>query len=237
MGWKTFSIAPKGGMHLFSSVYKDHMWVKQCKSYVYNLIFGTMDIQHVGEMTGKNFKTGDTISLVLNDMGGWNNKNSSQANGKVLDKDGNLKYTIKADWKENPFFDVITPSGQVINLVRKKPSPENFAENYRFPQFSINANHVWKDLLYDICPTDCRLRPDTRALEHGNEDLAESEKKRLEEKQRAKRKQREATGEEWHPRWFKCEYDIDSSEEVYKYKGGYWERRKKRDWSGIDDLY
>jgi len=35
-----------------------------------------------------------------------------------------------------------------------------------------------------ICPTDCRLRPDLRALENGDLDAAVAEKERLEIKQR-----------------------------------------------------
>lgn len=40
--------------------------------------------------------------------------------------------------------------------------------------------------------TDSRFRPDQRALEFGDEDLAGDEKHRLEEKQRARRRQMEA---------------------------------------------
>ena len=83
MGFKTFTVVPKGGYHIkFSN--GDHIWVKAGKTYAYNLIFGTMDIQHTGEMKGKNFKTGDEVTLVLNDLG-RSVKNPSECNGKVLD--------------------------------------------------------------------------------------------------------------------------------------------------------
>lgn len=235
LGLRSFNINPKGGFHVYFSN-NDHIWVKQCKSYVYNLILGTMDIQHHGEMTGKNFKTGDTVTLNLNDCGTFA-KHPSQANGKVIDRDGKLRYTLKGDWKNDPCLIATPPNGPDIELVRKKPNPDNFIQNYRFTNFAINANHVWKDLLYEICPTDCRLRPDTRALEYGDEDMAEAEKKRLEQKQREKRKERESKREHWDPKWFRAEYDIDSSEQVYKYKGNYWESRKKRDWPNIESLY
>lgn len=45
------------------------------------------------------------------------------------------------------------------------------------------------DLEKHVAPSDSRLRPDQRALEDGNFDLAEKEKKRVEEKQREKRRQ------------------------------------------------
>ena len=215
----------------------DHIWVKPCKTYVYNLIMGVMDIHHTGEMTGKNFNNNVACSFILNDLGGWGKKNPSEANGKIVDESGNTLYTIKGDWKENPYISIISPSGQVVDTIFKKPNPANYESNYRFPVHTINANYISKDMLPYMCPTDCRMRPDTRALEYGEEDLAESEKKRLEEKQRAKKKQLEAANMHWEPKWFKAEYDIDSNEQVFRYRGGYWENKKKREWRGIDNLY
>ena len=64
---------------------------------------------------------------------------------------------------------------------------------YYFTDFVINLNHLNNDLLRMIPLTDTRLRPDQRALEEGLFDLAASEKHRLEEKQRARRKVYEKT--------------------------------------------
>jgi len=49
-------------------------------------------------------------------------------------------------------------------------------------------NHLNKQSLAQIAPTDSRLRPDQRALEYQNLDLASSEKLRIEDKQKLKRK-------------------------------------------------
>lgn len=46
-----------------------------------------------------------------------------------------------------------------------------------------------------VAPTDSRLRPDQRLMEEGRWDEANSEKLRLEEKQRATRRSREAEAE------------------------------------------
>ena len=53
-----------------------------------------------------------------------------------------------------------------------------------------------------LCPTDSRLRPDIRKLEHGDQDGAAAEKNRLEEKQRDSRKARKQkkNTQEWVPR-------------------------------------
>lgn len=47
-------------------------------------------------------------------------------------------------------------------------------------QFNSRLNYLNQDLLKRICPTDTRLRPDQRALEFGNVELAREEKHRLE---------------------------------------------------------
>lgn len=94
---------------------------------------------------------------------------------------------------------------------------------YSFTCFSMRLNELCQDMVGAIPQTDCRLRPDIRAMEngdigkswrswtHGMEnwvsttfallvDLASQEKKRLEEKQRTARKSLSKAGEEWKTR-------------------------------------
>lgn len=54
-----------------------------------------------------------------------------------------------------------------------------------------------------ICPSDSRRRPDVRALEEGQLDLAAAEKERLENKQRDYRKPFKSKKEQewWTPRY------------------------------------
>lgn len=47
------------------------------------------------------------------------------------------------------------------------------------------------------------IEKDQRALELGNFEIAASEKKRLEEKQRVTRKEYESLNKNWEPLWFK----------------------------------
>ena len=65
---------------------------------------------------------------------------------------------------------------------RNIPSPQESEFYYYFNEFSMNLNNLTQETLKNICETDCRLRPDQRALEYGLIDLAISEKHRLEEK-------------------------------------------------------
>uniref|UniRef100_A0A8C0SUH2 Oxysterol-binding protein n=1 Tax=Canis lupus familiaris TaxID=9615 RepID=A0A8C0SUH2_CANLF len=89
--------------------------------------------------------------------------------------------------------------GSVL-LWRIAPRPPNSAQMYNFTSFAMVLNEVDKDMESLIPKTDCRLRPDIRAMENGEIDQASEEKKRLEEKQRAARKNRSKSEEDWKTR-------------------------------------
>jgi hypothetical protein len=90
----------------------------------------------------------------------------------------------------------------------------------------------------------CRRKPDQRALENAEYDLATTEKFRLEAKQRAAAHERKARGETWQPVWFdKCEgastlvKGDGSAEHVWVYNDRYWAAREAREWSRCPDIY
>ncbi|KAF9979011.1 hypothetical protein BGZ73_007112 [Actinomortierella ambigua] len=88
---------------------------------------------------------------------------------------------------------------QVLLLWKRDPVPS--PTPFNLTPFAMTLNDCPDQLKPFLCPTDCRLRPDQHAMENGEFDLANSEKQRLEEKQRAKRR---AWPEGYHPkpRWF-----------------------------------
>lgn len=55
-------------------------------------------------------------------------------------------------------------------------------------------------------------------------DEADEEKRRIEQKQRERRKQFELEGKTWSPRWFKREGD------EWQYAGQYWQARETSQW-------
>lgn len=69
---------------------------------------------------------------------------------------------------------------------------ENSETMHKFTQLAIELNEPENG----IAPTDSRNRPDQRLMEEGKWDEANVEKERLEEKQRAKRRAREAEAEQ-----------------------------------------
>ena len=75
-------------------------------------------------------------------------------------------------------------------------------------QYSMSLNYLPEKLAPKLPRSDCRFRPDLRAYEEGDMELAASEKFRLEEKQRLARRRR-AEGEipEFEPKYFQKEFD------------------------------
>ena len=79
-------------------------------------------------------------------------------------------------------------------------------------------------------------------MEDGEYDFAAIEKNRVEEKQRAKRRERETAGEEFVPRWFKkgkCEI---TGEEYWVFNGEYWKMREEvgsgdGSWRDVEDIF
>ncbi|KAJ8395020.1 hypothetical protein AAFF_G00039710 [Aldrovandia affinis] len=132
----------------------------------------------------------------------------------------------------------VIPGSQL--LWRISPRPSNSTQMYSFTSFAMQLNEMDKDMEGIIPKTDCRLRPDIRAMENGDIDLASEEKKRLEEKQRAARKIRSKSDEEWKtrnpalgPRWFHQGPNPHVGSQDWLYSSGYWDR----EYSQLPDIY
>ncbi|XP_064202597.1 oxysterol-binding protein-related protein 1-like [Anguilla rostrata] len=104
---------------------------------------------------------------------------------------------------------------------------------YAFSTFAMQLNELDEEMEGVVPKTDCRLRPDIRAMENGDIDLASEEKKRLEEKQRASRKNRSKSDEDWKTRWFNQGPNPHNGSQDWLYTGGYWDRN----YSNLPDIY
>ncbi|KAM7410349.1 hypothetical protein PAMA_001678 [Pampus argenteus] len=142
--------------------------------------------------------------------------------------------------------DVPSPAADTVEMIpgsqllwRIAPRPANSTQMYSFTSFAMQLNELHKEMEGVIPQTDCRLRPDIRAMENGDIDFASEEKKRLEEKQRASRKNRSKSDEEWKtspvlgPRWFHQGPNPHNSSQDWLFTGGYWDRK----YSQLPDIY
>ncbi|XP_061744859.1 oxysterol-binding protein-related protein 1 isoform X2 [Nerophis ophidion] len=136
--------------------------------------------------------------------------------------------------------DVPSPASDSVEMIpgsqllwRIAPRPANTAQMYSFTSFAMQLNELHEDMEGVIPHTDCRRRPDVRAMENGNIDLASEEKKRLEEKQRAARKNRHKLDEEWKTRWFQQGSNPHTASQDWLFTGGYWDR----EYAHLPDIY
>lgn len=208
---KSLEFIPIGTHHV--KIGNDHyQWTKP-HSFMRNLMMGTKYLEHTGNMTIDNVSTGARCVVEFKETGYWGVPN--QVNGAMYSPTGEIETTLEGKWDE-ALARKLSPNHLQV-LWRATPFPKNTLDFYGFTAWGITLNEVTPNLKDKLPATDSRNRPDVRALEEGNLDLAEAEKERLEELQRERRRQ----GRDREPRWFRSEGD------EWVYAGGYWEQRAK----------
>ncbi|KAK9458718.1 Oxysterol-binding protein-domain-containing protein [Lipomyces oligophaga] len=137
------------------------------------------------------------------------------ANGKKSASGANGTETIAASLNSSP-----NPPFLVWQNHERPPRPFNLTP------FAISLNALPEKLKPYLPPTDTRLRPDQRAMEDGRYDFAATEKSRLEDAQRARKKARDATGQVYEPRWFvKAKHNV-TGDEYWCPNDEYWSTRE-----------
>ncbi|XP_068427098.1 oxysterol-binding protein-related protein 1-like [Clinocottus analis] len=150
------------------------------------------------------------------------------------EKKDNKRSSVDEEPEEMPLPDAETvqviPGSELIWKIT--PRPDNSAKFYAFSAFAMHLNEQDKSMEGVTPTTDSRFRPDIRAMEKGDMDLASSEKKRLEEKQRMARKNR-TKSTDWKTRWFQQGQNPHNKAQDWLYLKGYWERN----FTQLPDIY
>ncbi|KAF2843642.1 oxysterol binding protein 1 [Patellaria atrata CBS 101060] len=257
---KSFDINPLGTWFLrlrpASGGEELYTW-KKVTSSVVGIITGNPTVDNYGPMEIKNWTTGEVCMLDFKARG-WKASSAYQVSGKVLDSDGKTRWSIGGRWNDKiyarhtPGYEgsVTPPAGGSKSIEAGSSQAFLVWECHKRPTgipfnltpFVLTLNALPDNLRPVIAPTDTRLRPDQRAMEDGEYDLAATEKNRVEEKQRATRRLREAKGEEFVPRWFTkgtCEV---TGEEYWVFNHEYWKIRDEvaageERWEGLEDIF
>jgi hypothetical protein len=161
---------------------------------------------------------------------GWFNKDIHVVSGNIMDSSGEAKYTIEGHWSSSLKVINEETKEEIMAYTSNKPLPD-YEYSYFFSEFAMQLN-LPPEFFPNLPRTDSRFRPDQRALENADLELAANEKHRVEEKQRTVRKIREEKGEEWKPMWF---YVNDEGDWVYK--GGYWQAKQYGNFESIPDIF
>jgi hypothetical protein len=238
-----------GGEELYS-------W-KKVNASVVGIITNNPTVDNYGPMEIKNWTTGDVCLLDFKQRG-WRAAGAYEVKGSILDAQKRPRWTIGGKWNDKIFAkrvsaqDALGSSGDVSGSSAGGPGatptilvwqaherPQGIPFN--LTPFVITLNALPDGLRPYLPRTDTRLRPDQRAMEDGEYDLAATEKNRVEEKQRAKRRWREERGEVFVPKWFKKERCGISGEEYWSFDGSYWRMRhevaKGGVWRGPEDIF
>lgn len=266
---RSFDINPLGTWFLklrpTSGGKEDFYTWKKVTSSVVGIVTGNPTVDNYGPMEVKNWTTGEVCHLDFKPRG-WKESSAYQIAGKIVDASGRVRISIGGRWNSKlyarvtPGFEATveapTGSGDDTGSIYKgsfnDPSkafliwqanerPKGIPFN--LTPFVLTFNHIDDKLKPWLPPTDSRLRPDQRAMEEGEYDLAATEKNRLEEAQRDRRRKREAEGEEFMPAWFTRERCEITGEEYWKFNGKYWEQREQagqgdeKAWEGLEQIY
>ncbi|KAA8633746.1 hypothetical protein SMACR_01261 [Sordaria macrospora] len=263
---KSFDVNPLGTWFLklrpTSGGKEDFYTWKKVTSSVIGIITGNPVVDNYGVMEIKNWTTGE-VSYVEFKPRGWTKSSAHLIGGKILDANGQVRVSLGGRWNSK-FYARLTPGYEAtieeksgnetvhkggINDPTKafliwQANPRPTGIPFNLTPFVVTFNHLDDNLKPWLAPTDSRFRPDQRAMEEGEYDFAATEKNRLEEAQRARRKARESKGEEFQPAWFtkaRCEI---TGEEYWKFNGEYWNRRAKAGpngeasaWQGLEPIF
>ncbi|QPH04084.1 hypothetical protein C2857_000737 [Epichloe festucae Fl1] len=235
---------------------------KKVTSSVIGIITGNPTIDNYGLMEIKNWTTGEVAILDFKARG-WKASSAYQISGKVLDADGNVRVSLGGRWNSKlyarltPGYEAAVDDSKDAGPLHKgamtdpsrayliwEANPRPAGIPFNLTPFVLTFNHIDDKLKPWIAPTDSRLRPDQRAMEDGEYDFAATEKNRLEEAQRARRKEREAKGEEFTPAWFTKERCEITGEPYWKFNGKYWKQREmagpngdSKAWEGLEPVF
>ncbi|KAK1156121.1 oxysterol-binding protein-related protein 2-like isoform X1 [Acipenser oxyrinchus oxyrinchus] len=150
------------------------------------------------------------------------------------------KHNDDSDRSENDEADDMPEVQETVQVVpgskllwRVASRPPDSTQMYNFTNFAVTLNEMDPELIGVLAPTDCRFRPDIRAMENGDMALASREKERLEEKQRGARKERAKNEDEWKTRWFQLSTNPHTGTPDWIFTREYFDRK----YADCPDIY
>ncbi|KZS07572.1 Oxysterol-binding protein 1 [Daphnia magna] len=252
---KYLQVIPLGEYHLEFDGSGNHYTWRKVTTTVHNIIVGKLWVDQSGEMDITNHVTGDKCHLKFIPYSYFSRETQRKVTGAVMTRDGSVKWVMGGTWddhieasrvintlktnKGTPVFE----TEPLSTLWKRRVPPPEAERYYNFTELACQLNEMEEGL----APTDSRKRPDQRLMEEGKWDEANDEKLRLEEKQRAARRQRELEAElaiqegrpvpAYESNWFRKEKDRYTGNVLHVYNGQYWECKRKQDWAVCPDIF
>lgn len=211
-----------------------------------NVLSNNRWVDIYGDVMVRNITTGDVIKLTFKPDGGFfSSSGTNRANeviGAIYPAGSRTPSNIvlRGRW-DSMFCKYVEGSAAAPEVLwRANPVPNDHLEYYGMGEFAISLNDLVSEHKALLPPTDTRFRPDQRLLEVGKLDEAESEKVRIEQKQRDIRRQYEEEGKQWAPTWFEYHPPTDNDPEgCWRIKDpeAYWKHRSTGQWPSLPDIF
>lgn len=251
---KYLQLFPKGTTHITFKNSGSHYTYQKVMVTVHNIIVGKLWVDLSGESEIYNHTTKETCRLVFKPSTYFARDTPRKVTGVVVDASGAARYIVSGTWdrkveiakvlkervdksgKGKPVYETGPPQ-----LVWQRTMPPAYSEKmYNMSALAFTLN----ELEPGISPTDSRFRPDQRLMENGHWNEANQEKLRLEEKQRAKRRKREAEAvesgagpETYRPNWFERRLDPFTNTVAYYFTDEYWKCKETKNWERCPDIF
>ncbi|KAI3328710.1 Oxysterol-binding protein-domain-containing protein [Ustulina deusta] len=207
--------------------------------FLRNVVMGEKYVEPVGNMTVSNESTGAKANIEFKTKGMFGGR-CEDVHVDMYGPDGApTGVSLTGTWTKS--LQVVEGGKNTGQEIWKAGQlVPNTANTYGMTTFAASLNEITDVEKNRLPPTDTRLRPDQQLAEQGKLDDAETWKVRLEEAQRARRKDLEDRGEEYKPKWFYKVADTPDGEELWRFRGGkdsYWEERARGDWKGVEKIF
>lgn len=253
--------------HLFFKTTNDHITYNTPNIYLKGLIMGKPHYDFCGEVVITNHNSHDYLVLEFFEEGKKNvpkgyvegkivDKNKkikyyikgSWCSSLYLIEVENEKELRKVDFdyiqknkvkiQSNETLDKgSTMVYEIWNLTEDEFWKNNNQDDYRLSKYACNMNYLTEKLKKVLPLTDSRFRPDLRAVENQDMELAQSEKRRIEEMQRQRHKHLNENHIKYESKYFSEVLDTFTNEKMFILNGDYWGDRHERKFSHVYDIF
>mmetsp|Transcript_5517 Transcript_5517/g.8428 ORF Transcript_5517/g.8428 Transcript_5517/m.8428 type:complete len:758 (+) Transcript_5517:489-2762(+) len=206
-GGNNLDVTPTGQSHVVLKKSNNHFTWRGVRTVVYNIIIGSMWVDHFGDTEVVSLSGGEKAKLKMNKCG-WFSKGRYEVKATLYDANGKEQNQLVGMWNAQL---TEKKGGRVVwenTLAEPVPGDKHSLSPHVHDLCKMEA------YMQDSLPkTDSRFRKDVTAMQRGDNKAAAAEKKRLEERQRSKRKDRNDNEEEWQPKYFEMKQPHPKADE------------------------
>lgn len=175
-------------------------------SFIRNLVMSSPYLEHTGDLDIKNETTGESSTIAFKEGSFFGGESSrGYVEGSIEDSSHTRLCRLNGRWSQNFVRQLVDDHGHSTDRFQQlwesiNQFPPDCQDYYGFSRYAVGLNEMVNENI--LPPTDSRRRPDQRALEQGNADIAEEYKNYLEQAQRDRRS-RDKSYAHSRVKWFK----------------------------------